>query len=329
VATISMENRRKVATRLNRHADGPVDHASAVAYLPEYEEVREGFRVTMSGRKLDQGVLAKLVAEDTRLAAVHKVAVCETVSGKGHPDAAGPCQLKAAVEVPELVQGSVAGEWLIPNDGVLVVSLGTHTTAGPGGKAEVHERVLFVEAWAAAPTDSTIARASLTPNFTYKLPPRPPAALAPEPIPIPMPWRPAAMPSPAMPSRSLPQPLAADGSPVPLPPLPELPHPPSSMPGTSDPCASPQTPLRKDKDKEMKESPKQDPQSKPTGYEPPDETCESPCCLAEDVKCVVTSPSRERVLRIPTGNGDTIEITVRTLFRNVGVGTTIDAPATR
>jgi len=53
------------------------------------------------------------------------------------------------------------------------------------------------------------------------------------------------MPMPAMPSRSLPQPVAADGSPQALPPLPEEISPPSSLPGSSEPCASPQRPTRK------------------------------------------------------------------------------------
>jgi hypothetical protein len=315
VATIATNERRKVATKLTRHADGPVDHASAVAYTPEFEEVRTGFRVTMAGRKLDQGVLTKLDAEETRVAAIHKVKVCETVSGKGHPDAAGPCTLNATVEVPELIQGSVSGEWLIPAEGVLIISLGAHTTAGPEGKAEVHERLMIVQAWPAAPTDSTVARASLTPNFIFKLPSRETAVAAPEAIP--MPDAPAAMPTPAMPSRSLPQPLDADGSPIPLPPLPELPQPPSSLPGTSDPCASPQMSVHK-KD-QLKEEPKRDPHSNPTGY-----------FQAETARCAageLLEPSEAKIWRIPIGGGILVEISVRGIFRNIGIACPDEAPA--
>jgi hypothetical protein len=53
------------------------------------------------------------------------------------------------------------------------------------------------------------------------------------------------MPMPAMPSRSLPQALGADGAPAPLPPLPDENVTPSSLPGTSEPCASPQGNHRK------------------------------------------------------------------------------------
>jgi hypothetical protein len=337
VAVISRNEIRKLATKLNRHADGPVDHASAVAYTPDYEEVSSGLRITYAGRKLDQGVLTCVTAEDRRIAAIHKVTMGEMVSGEGRPDAHA-ARLNATIEVPEMVQGAVSGEWLIPTNGALIVSLGTNTKAGQDGKAEVHERLLIVQAWSAAPADSTIARASLTPNFTFKLPvdaapvgrvmmplPAQPAAIANSPSSLdawgwpvmPKPAQPAAMPIPAMPSRSLPQPLAADGSPVALPPLPELPHPPSSLPGTSDPCASPQAPVLKNK--EMKEEPKQDPQAKATSYAK-DET-------PRFVKMELMEPTEAKVWRIPIGGGNLIEISVRGIFRNIGIACPEEAPA--
>ncbi|HMB04422.1 MAG TPA: hypothetical protein VKP69_11875 [Isosphaeraceae bacterium] len=333
VSHLAGQTTRKLATIPTRHADGPVDHTAAVASAPESEEVREGFRATMSGRKLDQGVLTKLVVEDSRIAAVHKVTMSETVPAKGHPAAAGSCQLNATVEVPELVQGSVAGEWLIPNDGLLVVSLGAHTVADPQGKAAVRERVMVVEARPVALTDPALARASVTPNFTYTLP-LPPDAV---PAAVPMPAALRAMPTPAVPSRSLPQPIAADGTPIPLPPLPESPAPPSSLPSSSDPCASPQAPHQKNKE-EMKDEPKHDPQSKPASY------CDKACAKSEmpckpmvlngvlhgtpagaDVKPEIRSekvevmyPTEGKVWRIPMGRGNMIEITVRGLYHSIG-----------
>jgi hypothetical protein len=134
---------------------------------------------------------------------------------------------------------------------------------------------------------------------------------------VPLPAQPAAMPTPAMPSRSLPQPLAADGSPIPLPPLPELPHPPSSLPGTSDPCASPQAPVLKNK--EMKEEPKQDPQAKATS------------CFGDEkarfAKLEIMEPTEARVWRFPIGGGNLVEISVRGIFRNIGLACPDEAPA--
>ena len=83
VAHLSMKKTRKVATDLTRHADGPFDHATQVAYTPEYEDVREGFNATVTGRKLDQGVLARVVLDDARVVAVHQVTLTEAIEAKG------------------------------------------------------------------------------------------------------------------------------------------------------------------------------------------------------------------------------------------------------
>ena len=68
-----------------------------------------------------------------------------------------------------------------------------------------------------------------------------------------------------MPSRSLPEPLAADGTLVPLPPLPEQPATPSALPGSSEPCASPQGQKRA---KEQPELPVRDSASARAGFAP-------------------------------------------------------------
>jgi len=79
VAAYSQRTTRKVASQLTRHADGPVDHAVAVAYTTNHEDLREGCQFTMAGRKLDQGMLVKMVVEEMRVAAVHQVKLTESV----------------------------------------------------------------------------------------------------------------------------------------------------------------------------------------------------------------------------------------------------------
>ena len=221
-----MKKTRKVATDLTRHADGPFDHATRVAYTPEYEDLREGFNATVTGRKLDQGVLARVVLDDSRVVAVHQVTLTEAIEAKDPSVEAS----KAAprIEVPEVVRGSVEGEWLIPNDEVLVLSLGTFTTADASGKAVVRERLAILEANSPSGTDTNgPIRTSATMARTA---PRPTPSFAP----------PLPMPTPLAPSRSLPQGTDADGTPVALPPLPAEPPVPSTMPGSSEPVASPQ-----------------------------------------------------------------------------------------
>ena len=54
--------------------------------------------------------------------------------------------ITCSVQVPEISQAKVEGEWLIPNNGVLIVSLGVKTVADDEGKAVVRERVAVIEA---------------------------------------------------------------------------------------------------------------------------------------------------------------------------------------
>ncbi len=51
-----------------------------------------------------------------------------------------------SIEVPEIASSAIAGEWLIPNDGILLVSFGPHTVAGKDGKAVIRERLAIIEA---------------------------------------------------------------------------------------------------------------------------------------------------------------------------------------
>jgi hypothetical protein len=237
-AHLSDRTNRKFTSMVTRLADGPVDHATRVAYTPQYEDVRDGFALTMTGRKLDQGVLACVVLDESRVATVHQVALSENVATKAccasdTDSCPASGKITARIEVPEVVHASLAGEWLIPNDGVLVVSLGVQTTADSAGKAVVAERLMLIDA--AAVAQQCVEQAVLAlplPNLANK--PLGPTGAAGVPIPM-----------PAMPSRCLPQALNADGSPMALPPLPEERATPSSLPGSSEPCASPQGSQRK------------------------------------------------------------------------------------
>src|SRR4051812_5819750 len=156
---------RKFSSGMNRMADGPFDHATQVAYTPSYEEVREGWAITLSGRKIDQGVLTCVVLDETTVAAVHQVALTENVGAKDCCAGEATCttpskKLACRIELPEIAQTSLDGEWLIPNNGVLVVSLGARTKADEGGKAVVSERLILIEATPMA--DADVKAASLT-----------------------------------------------------------------------------------------------------------------------------------------------------------------------
>lgn len=268
------------------------------------ENVREGMVATIVGRKLDQGVLAQLVIEDTDIRAVHavdapsparaaKVAQAKSESAGRYqvsvtasmeprigfePDIridedcdfdenrAGWLPSKAAaiiaraggevcrakksaaapkrddkaaqtasaptaadqIQIPEIGRAQAAGEWLIPEDGVLVIGFGPHTVADASGLAIVRERLAVISAEVADETEATVeeATADEADDDSEVLADSPaPRAIddpfAPKFKPIlPVPPRTATA-IPALPSRNLPQGVHADGRPAQLPPLPE------------------------------------------------------------------------------------------------------------
>src|SRR5205085_3066828 len=110
---------------------------------------------------------------------------------------------KVALDVPEIGSQEIAGEWLIPKDGILLVSFGPHTVASKDGKAVIHERLAIIEAEEAP--DATASRRatwSVTP-LPVPRPPIPEAATAPSPRPTAAAKLPMSV--PALPSRSIPQ----------------------------------------------------------------------------------------------------------------------------
>jgi hypothetical protein len=159
-----------------------------------------------------------------------------------------------ALEVPEIGSQEIAGEWLIPKGGILLVSFGPHTVTGKDGKPVIHERLAILEAEEApSPSvDQTINQGSSGPirEATPLAAPRAAMVGLPPAVPAPMAGPPVAI--PALPSRSIPQGFHSDGRPADLPPLP--PEEAEDAPdGSSEAQPSPQT----------RKSQRSQPQSKP------------------------------------------------------------------
>lgn len=224
-ATIFNTMTRRFVAEVSREADGPVNHASFVGFVPRVEDASEGYTAELSGRKLDQGVLTALTLVDRRVIAVHSVPLTEVLEPKpGQDGEKTPVQV--TIQIPEYARTEVSGEWLIPKNGVLVVSLGVHTVADPQGKAVVRERLAVFEsedADAPPPGPKTAGISSLD---LSRLRRNAQVGIA-------------ANPSPALPSHSLPSALDANGRPVEMPPLPEG-KTVTMLPGSTEPCASPQ-----------------------------------------------------------------------------------------
>ena len=207
---------------MDRYADGPMNQSTAIAFMPRPEQIDERFAIRVSGRKLDQGILTRIALEETHVDVIHGVPQTESLKPSvksdrtptevgrevlnvllsTNPTPSGPTSITSSVQIPEVTQARVEGEWLIPNDGVLLVSLGVKTAADDQGMAVVRERVAVIEATAGT-------------NFPSA--PRTMAEVGPPTSPGPF----ARLASPALPGRSLPQPVEPDGSLADLPPLPE------------------------------------------------------------------------------------------------------------
>ena len=201
---------------------------------PRQSPADDRLRTAVAARRLDQGILAEVLIEDTWVARSHQV------------EGEGP---ECTDRVPEFAHARVEGEWLIPADGVLVVSLGAHTTDDDAGKSVVRERLAVIEAnpaeeQASCPAEATDARAALPPlPEEVDLAPAPhtgcresadldvgvdEAATGPLIVgvglkdldgarAVKLADQPARLPVPTPPGRSLPKAFAPDGSPAPSP----------------------------------------------------------------------------------------------------------------
>ena len=148
---------RQCVTALYREADGPVNQATAVAFKPHVETLSDGCCVRIAGRVLDQGVLAHVAVENSKLLGLHEIKYAETLTPRPQSNRS-ETRINASYQVPEVATAAVAGEWLIPNDGALIISPGVHTIADGKGKAAVGEGVVVIEAKPAPAASSPMAR---------------------------------------------------------------------------------------------------------------------------------------------------------------------------
>ena len=300
---------------------GPVDFDVArAAFLTSTRQPAEAAaprsKITVSGRPLDQGVLAKVSVSDAQVLALHSV---------GCVDGKACCSDTGSETIPEVATSQVSGEWLIPKDGTLVIGLGPHTVADKDGKAAVRERVVVLRSVYShgpekAPTqDPSAGRVSLEPissivrpkaialTITLSAPTTPRDLLAAQPI--------ARM--PALPSRSTPAVMGPDGKPMALPPLPDDQAEPTSHETSGEPRPTPQThqAIRQAVDTAIDRVQMLDGVKVFAGVSSEDEGSKS---TAGPVGSSVTS--RLPVIRIPVGAGIVVEVPASLLLRNVGVG---------
>jgi hypothetical protein len=246
-ATVDTTHRRWFVVDMDRIADAPPDHAGAIALKPSAEEVVEGVTLSVKGRRMAEGVRAHVKVDSTWVAHVAKAMTSETIENK----AFGKTSLSASIEMPQVVEAKVDGDYEIPAGRQMLASLGTALIVDDRGKPVVMERLLLI---AARPivteaeearigvkaADAAVRPASLEPYSASRAYADVMASVKDDPAPAPRFWTtndaslagmaaigrfhapdPAPKRMPPLPSRTPLQPVGPDGKVVELPPLPD------------------------------------------------------------------------------------------------------------
>ena len=145
-ASIVDEVNRNYVAEVVRHPE------EAVPFEPNIQTVHDGWRGTLTCRPLDQGVLATVRIDANQFMAFHPVDTKDTFRVAGSPE---EHSFKAQYQVPEVATAHVAGDWLIPKEGCLVIAFGVHTVtksdgklifgSGPHSLESKHEKPVAVE----------------------------------------------------------------------------------------------------------------------------------------------------------------------------------------
>lgn len=154
----------KYVAALKRIADGVPNQATRLSFVPQVDSVDNGVRVNiLSSRIAGSGpaLEARIVIEENRLVALHTTSYGEMVGPKSDPavaqasflDRLNPVRepraaaLNAAIQVPEVDTRRIEGQWTIPADGALLVSLGPRSGPDKGlMKKSVEDHLIAISA---------------------------------------------------------------------------------------------------------------------------------------------------------------------------------------
>jgi hypothetical protein len=212
---------------VNRPTHSGCSHSASAAQATKHEPVGPGKIAVTIARYYSELVKPDEKATDDEKCAESES--CDDARGNKGDDAGVQ---KVVLDVPEIDTQEVVGEWLIPHGEVLLISFGAHTQADAAGKAVVRERLALIEAAPAGEMVRVSVPSGPIPMVNLPVPRMP--DLAPK-VALPMP-------TPIMPSRSIPKGFNADGTPAEMPPLPaDEAEMDSSESDSSEPRPSPQT----------------------------------------------------------------------------------------
>ena len=160
----------KYVASLTRKADGEPNQATSIAFIPETDEVHNGVRVEILGSQLQaDGLLARMVIDESRIIGFHTTKYHESVKPKPGTDpevaktsflerlnpkhTPNKASIDAIIQVPEVDTRRAEGEWVIPANGLLLVSMGPRTAHDKNGRKGYEEHLIAISAH---PTDEAI-----------------------------------------------------------------------------------------------------------------------------------------------------------------------------
>lgn len=138
-ARMTSEEEVKYVAALKRVADGAPNQSTRLAFEPLIDKVHSGVRVHIVSSRLKGPALeARVFIEENRLVALHTTTYQEGVRPKTDPEVAQasflarlnpnhgphPALVNVTIQVPEVDSRHIEGQWQIPSDGALLVSLG-------------------------------------------------------------------------------------------------------------------------------------------------------------------------------------------------------------
>lgn len=153
------ENTTYVA-RVERVSDAAPNEGTRIAFKPITAEVHNGVRVELSQTRLKgESLFAHVHIQQNQLLGFISTGYSESVlkpksdaavektsfMAKLRPEPADKTAIRATIQIPEVASRRIEGDWLIPSNGALLVSMGPHSGGGKLGRS-YEERLILLTA---------------------------------------------------------------------------------------------------------------------------------------------------------------------------------------
>ncbi|MDG3002742.1 hypothetical protein [Paludisphaera mucosa] len=155
------EDTSKYVAHMRRISDSPPNRGTSVAFEPIVDEVHDGIRVELTQTRLKGPVLlAHVVIQHNKLLGFTTTNYTESVVNaesdpgvvktsllsKLRPEGSDKLSINATLQVPEVSSRRIEGDWMIPSDGAMLISMGPHSLGANAGRHHYEERLILVTA---------------------------------------------------------------------------------------------------------------------------------------------------------------------------------------